>query len=409
MVWRPPPGPGGTDKFAGLSMHIGIDGGCWTNKRGYGRFLREMLEALAAEDRENRYSVFLDAAAWPEYHLGGRFRAVRVQTRRAVSQAAHAGGRRSLADVLRMSRAAAREPLDLFFYPSVYSWFPMLRRVPAVTCIHDTIAERNPAFAFDSRRHEWFWRWKVRLAIAQAHTIVTVSEYSARCLQAEWKLPPERIRVVHEAASSRFTRIDYHAPEPYILYTGGISPNKNLLMLVRAFARVRAARPGLKLILAGDYQSDGFKSSYAQLRVLIEALGLGRDVVFTGYVPDDELCLLYNGARVFVMPSFDEGFGLPALEAMACGRPVIVSSGNALEEIAAGAALIVDPRREGDLAAAIERALDDPLLAAELSRRSLERAACFSWRRAARELLDIFRETVRHRGENLRARALTST
>ncbi len=389
-------------------MHIGIDGGCWTNRRGYGRFLREMLAALAVEDRENQYSVFLDSAAYPEFHLGEPFRAVRVGTRQPVAQAAHAGGRRSLPDVLRMSCAVAGERLDLFFFPSVYSWFPLLGRVPTLTGIHDTIAERNPAFAFDSRRHERFWRWKVRLAIAQARTILTVSEYSKRCLQTERKLPPERIRVLYEAASPQFRRIECAAPEPYVLYVGGISPNKNLATLVRAFARVRAAHFGLKLILAGDYQSDGFKSSYAQLRALVEALGLGRDVVFKGYVPDDELCLLYNGARVFVMPSLDEGFGLPALEAMACGAPVIVTSGNALEEIAGGAALLVDPHQEGALPAAIQGVLDDPLFAAELSRRSLERAARFSWSRAAQELLEIFRETARHGGPSLRARALTS-
>jgi glycosyltransferase involved in cell wall biosynthesis len=378
-------------------MHIGIDGGCWTNRRGYGRFLRELLDALAVEDRVNRYSVFLDAAAYPEFRLGQPFRAVRVGTRRSVTQAAHAGGRRSFSDLLRMSRAVAKERLDLFFFPSVYSWFPLPRRVPTVTVIHDTVADRNPELAFDSRRHQQFWRWKVRLAITQARTILTVSEYSMRCLQAEWKLPPERIRVLYEAASPRFLKIAYAPVEPYILYVGGISPNKNLATLVRAFARVHAAHSGLKLILAGDYQSDGFKSSYAQLRALIEALGLGRNVVFTGYVPDDELCLLYNGARAFVMPSLDEGFGLPALEAMACGTPVIASSGNALEEIAGGAALLVDPHQEGALASAILSVLEDPLFAAEMSRRALERAAQFSWSRTARELMGIFRETARQK------------
>jgi glycosyltransferase involved in cell wall biosynthesis len=213
---------------------------------------------------------------------------------------------------------------------------------------------------------------------------------------------------VYEAASPNFRRIEYLPSEPYILYAGGISPNKNLATLVRAFARVRAAHSAFRLILAGDYQSDGFKSSHAQLRALIEALGLRRQVVFTGFVPDDELCCLYNGARVFVMPSLDEGFGLPALEAMACGTPVIVSSGNALEEIAGGAALLVDPREEGALAAAISSVIEDPLFAAELSRRSLERASQFSWSQTARQLLDIFRQAARPAGSRPGARALTS-
>jgi glycosyltransferase involved in cell wall biosynthesis len=131
-------------------------------------------------------------------------------------------------------------------------------------------------------------------------------------------------------------------------------------------------------------------------------------VVFTGFLPDDELCRLYNGARVFVMPSLDEGFGLPALEAMACGAPVIVSSGNALEEVAGGAALVVDPREEGALATCISGVLDDSLFAAELSRRSLERASQFCWSRAARQLIEIFRETSHPHNSRRIARALTS-
>jgi glycosyltransferase involved in cell wall biosynthesis len=374
-------------------MNIGIDGACWANRRGYGRFLRELLEAVAIVDRVNRYTVFFDAAVPPDFQLGDRFRPVVVPTSATVAEAASASGRRSLGDLWRMSRAVAREPLDLFFFPSVYSYFPLTARVPMVLGVHDTIADRNPRFAFSSKRHELFWRAKVRLALAQATTVLTVSDYSKRSIEAHLHVPPAKIRVLTEAASARFRKTE---PPPgagaYVLYAGGISPNKNLAALVRAWARL--PRRGFKLVLAGDYQSDGFKSCYAELRALIEEHGLGADVLFPGFVTDEELCALYSGATVFVMPSFDEGFGLPALEAMACGAPVIAAEGHALEEVVGSAGLLVDPNDDAALAQAIGSVIEDTELRIELSRRSLERAAEFSWTRAAGQLLAVFAETA---------------
>jgi glycosyltransferase involved in cell wall biosynthesis len=376
-------------------MNIGIDGACWANRRGYGRFLRELLAAVASVDRENRYTIFFDSAPHGDFDLGDRFRSVLVGTSATVSEAANASGRRSLKDLLRMSRAVSRERLDLFFFPSVYSYFPLFRRVPVVLGVHDTIADRNPQFAFSSKRHELFWRWKVRIALAQATTVLTVSEYSKRCIESYLRVPASRIRVLSEAASSRFRKTGGGEEfGDYVLYAGGISPNKNLATLIRAYARLPQRRSGLKLLLVGDYESDGFKSCYGALCRLVAELRLGGEVVFPGFVPDRRLSELYSGARLFAMPSFDEGFGLPALEAMACGAPVVASKGHALEEVVGDAGLLVDPNDEVGLAAAMESVLGDGALRAELSRRSLERAAEFSWPRAAEQLLAIFAETA---------------
>ena len=131
--------------------------------------------------------------------------------------------------------------------------------------------------------------------------------------------------------------------EPYILYVGGISPNKNLLRLIQAFEIVKGAFPQLRLILAGDHSGDGFKSCCQQLMEEIEVRGLASDVLFTGFVPEDELPALYSGASLFAFPSLDEGFGLPVLEAMACGTAVVASAGNSLEEVVGDAAVLVNP------------------------------------------------------------------
>lgn len=375
-------------------MHIGIDGGCWSNRRGYGRFLRELLEALAATDTKNEYSVFLDPAAYESFHLRGRFRPVLVSTSETVNGAARSDGHRPLADMLRMSYAVARMPLDVFFFSSVFCYFPLLRPLPTILGVHDTIADKNPQFSFASRRQHLFWKAKVKLALAQADTVLTVSEYSKQCIQRVLGIAPQRIRVLYEAASPCFRRVPAEpSNDPFFLYVGGISPNKNLTTLIRAFYGLKSAARRAQLILVGDYQSDGFKSCYAELRDLVKQLGLEQKVRFAGYVPDQELISMYNQACAFVMPSFDEGFGLPAVEAMACGAPVIVSSGNSLAEVTGDAGLLVDPHDQAGLTAAMERVLTDSDFAGTLSRKSLARAAQFSWTNAAGRLLDVFEET----------------
>jgi len=376
-------------------MHVGIDGGCWSNQRGYGRVLRELMKALGETDVSNRYTVYLDSSSYPLFDLKGPFDARRVATSQGVAESATAGSHRSPRDLLRMS-LAVREPLDLFFFPSVYSYFPLLRRIPVIVGIHDTIADRNPQFSFSSKKQEWLWRAKVRLAIAQADTILTVSQYSKRSI-AEWfHVPADRIAVMREAASPRFCVREFEAPPlPFALYVGGISPNKNLATLIRAFARSVARSQGAQLLLVGDYLSDGFKGNYAELKALVAELKVGCQVVFTGFVPDEELCRLYNTCTLFVMPSLDEGFGLPAIEAMACGRPVIVSSGNSLEEVVADAGLTVDPHNVEELAAAMDRLFSREDLRRSLGERAIRRASEFSWETAARQLLDVFEQARR--------------
>jgi glycosyltransferase involved in cell wall biosynthesis len=203
------------------------------------------------------------------------------------------------------------------------------------------------------------------------------------------------MEIVSEGVSPEFRKLDLiREAEPFVLYVGGLNPHKNIPALIRAFAKVREARAGLRLVLAGGYAEDRFKVVYQDLRELVRKLGIEDSVTFAGYVSDEELCRLYNRAALFASASLDEGFGLPVLEAMACGTPVVVNSGNAMEEIAGDAGLVVDARDEAELARAIERILGDPGLAAELSARGLRRAASFSWDESARRLLRVLEETV---------------
>ncbi len=370
-------------------MRIGIDGGCWNVKRGYGRFLRELLYAVADLGSDHEFYVFLDEAGFQEFSLGAPFHAIRVAASDTVSGAG-AASQRSIGNLLAMSLAVRRQKVDVFFFPSVYSWFPLLERTPVLLGIHDTIADKNPAFSFETTWQARMWKWKCQLAVRQATQVLTVSSYSKRCIEAQYGLPSSRIHWVHEAASKVFRQISVAAAgSRFVLYVGGISPNKNLEGLIRAYSQLKARAGGLRLVLVGDYQSDSFLSDYERLRELAVSLGLGDEVQFAGFVPDDALNQLYNQAAVFAMPSFDEGFGLPALEAMACGAPVVVSAGNSLEEIVGGAGPCVDPLDVGALAQAMDRILLDEEFARQCRSESLKRAGEFSWERCARSVVGL--------------------
>ncbi len=360
-------------------MRILIDGGCWTNGRGYGRFTRELLAALAHSPRHD-YAVLLEEQARDEYSLP--FPAACVKLSRSVGEAATSGGRRSVRDLLAMSAAAWRQRAEAIFFPSVYSYFPIWPGSRALVGVHDTMADRFPEYAFDSGAQQRFWRWKMRLALAQCRDILTVSEYSKRSIIGHWGMAPERIHVIPEAAGAIFQPRET-LKQNVILSVGGVSPNKNLAALIRAF---RKLPPGFELLIVGDYQSDGFKNCYSELA----ALATNMPVRFAGRVSDDELCRLYNEAALLAFPSVEEGFGLPAVEAMACGLPVVAHRGHAVAEVLADAGVLVDATDEAELAAALARVLDDPLLRERMRQKGFERARQFTWARAAEELQRIF-------------------
>ena len=362
---------------------------------GTADFFMRSFALYRKSDRGHQFVMFLDRAAAREMLCLPPFSVIEVALTQPISEAAKHDGNRSPMDLLRMSYAVAKERLDVFFFPTVYSYFPLLRRVPTLMGIHDTIADRNPQFAFATPRQRLMWKAKMQAALYQADLVMTVSEYSRECLTGVHGISGERIRVVPEAAASRF-----HPPsadvarERFVLYVGGISPNKNLSTLVRAMAFLNA---GICLKLVGDYQSDGFRNCYSEIRSLAETLGLASRVEFIGFVPDDELVHLYQRASLFVLPSFDEGFGLPAIEAMASGVPVIVSQGNSLAEVVGNAGLTFRADDTDGLADSMNLILNDQELWLRLSEAGLRRAALYSWDRAASTLLDVLEETSRCR------------
>ena len=386
-------------------MRFGIDASGWLNRRGFGRFTRNALTRLVESDVDTDYVLIVDSDTAARATFPSRAQVRVVETSRPPAEAAAEGSRRSLADVRRFSRAARAESLDALLFPSLHTWFPA-RGVPTVVGIHDTIADDLPSLAFPSRRDRALWQLKQRLAVRGARRLFAVSESSREAVAWRFGLPAESIAVVPEAPDPLFSpRSVEHiaealaaigARERYILYAGGISPHKNVTGLVAAFADLVAREPDPpSLVLAGALEDEVYASASAGVRSRIAQLGLNGHVLLPGFVSDEALARLYSGAALVVNPSLGEGFGLPAVEAAACGAPLVLSDLPAHRESMGDAALYVPPGDNGALAQALSRILGDDPLREELGVRAQARVAALSWDASAAALGALLREAAR--------------
>ena len=386
-------------------MRIGIDACTWANRRGYGRFTRMLVTTMVAEHPHHQFILVADqhTAADCDFPAGAQVEI--VQTREQPTQAASADSSRSPADLWKLSRAVSRLRFDAFLFPSSYSFYPLFCKTPAVVVIHDAIAEQHPKLIFPGLKSRLLWNLKSWLALRRANRLVTVSEDARNQLAAVFRRPASGIEVISEGPDPSFRPFDvteigpailekYQLPAgvPLILYVGGISPHKNLQGLLHALARIE--RSAWHVVLVGDYAGDSFFGCYKEVLELSRSLNLAERVTFTGYVGDADLVILYNLATMLVLPSFGEGFGLPVVEAMACGLPVAASNRNSLPEIVGEAGLLFDPLSQEQLAGVITRLLNDELLRNELRTRGLKRIELFSWKTSSRKLISIIEEAA---------------
>lgn len=385
-----------------MGLRIGVDACCLANGRGYGRFTREVLRRMPLLAPGDEFVCFVDAVAAERLGpLAGNVRPVIVQQSAAPTQAASADGRRSVPDMLRFTRAVARERLDVFFSPSVYTYFPLPPGLASVPTLHDTIAERFPQLTLPSRKARLFWRAKVRLAIWQSRLVLTVSEFSARDLTRVLGIPKDRIRVTVEAPADAYKpsaaadiaaaaqRLELPPGARWFIYVGGFNPHKRLDTVVRAHgqlaARYVAAAP--YLILVGSAENDAFYKNVENIKQEIATAGTGHLVRWAGYVPDEQLRHLHSGALGLVLVSECEGFGLPAIEAAACGAPVIATRQSPLPELLQGGGIFVDAGNESALAEAMDVLLTDEPSRLVMGARARERASDLTWESSARAVL----------------------
>jgi glycosyltransferase involved in cell wall biosynthesis len=280
---------------------------------------------------------------------------------------------------------------------------------PSVVTIYDVISARYPKY-LPSWRARMGFELTTRLALATSRHILTLSEASKRDLISLYQVRPDQINVTLLAADGHFRpqspsalatiRHKYHLPQYYVLYLGTNKPHKNLRTLIDAWSVIvgklsmaGALRSEISLVLAGREDP-----RYPEVRHQIRELGLEESVQFVNNVADSDLPALYAGATLFVFPSLIEGFGLPVLEAMACGIPVICSNTSSMPEVTGDAALLVPPIDVAAWVGAINRVLDDEMLHDDLVARSLARAALFSWKKVAWETLEVYQLVAHSKG-----------
>ena len=266
--------------------------------------------------------------------------------------------------------------------------------------IHDCIHLMFPQYLPGRLAHAYA-RMSMWSAVRKSDRILTVSEASKRDILKFFDIPPEKVAVIYNAIDERFLmppdeertdaiRQRYQLDHPFLLYIGNIKPHKNLERLIEAFGRVRAnGLSELRLIIIGDEIS-----KYPPLRQAVHRHRLNKFVRFLGFQPYETLAVFYRLARAFVFPSIYEGFGLPPLEAMACGAPVVTSNVSSLPEIAGGAAILVDPYDPDSIADGIARAVTDEALRAQLVARGLARARDFSWEQSVKAIHHIYMDVL---------------
>ncbi len=299
-------------------------------------------------------------------------------------------------------RVLRHRQADLYHTP--YYLMPYRTGVPTVLTVYDLIPLLFPEHV--SRRARWLFRWTMALALRSATHVLAISQNTLNDLQKVFSIPPEKTTFVPLAPDPIFfprspveveaVRRKYALPETFVLYVGSNKPHKNLVRLIEAWSHltqytIRNTFYALRftLVIAGVWDS-----RYPEARLLAEARGL-ETIRWLGPVPEADLPALYSAATVFVFPSLYEGFGLPVLEAMACGTPVACSDTSSLPEVVGDAALTFPPTNPQAIAGSLARLLQDADLRAELRERGLHQAARFSWERTAAQTLALYRTITR--------------
>lgn len=366
-------------------MRIAIDAhSVGTGLGGNESYATNLIEALATIDSVNEYTLYVTrpeavrkfSQRWPNF--------VVRQTRPHTPL---------IRIPLTLSAELRKNPVDVLH---VQFTAPPFAPCPVVVSIHDLSFEHLPETF--KRRSRAQLRLTVRRSARKATHILALSEHARSDIVATYGIPPDRVTAIPLAAADRFepvvderelqrVRHTYGIAGDYILTVGSIQPRKNLGRLIAAYARLRtdAKVGGPQLVIVG-------RQAWLVGETLraIRDSGFSDSIILTGYVPDDDLPALYSGARCFVYPSFFEGFGLPPLEAMKCGVPVIAGNRTSLVEVVGDAGILVDPLDPQAIASGLSQVLGDEELREELGSRGLERSRLFNWRETAKRTLEVY-------------------
>ncbi len=371
-------------------MRIAIDAHSVGAKlAGNESYATNLIEALARVDSVNEYTLYVTTAE-ARARFSQRWPNFRIQTTLPHTPL--------IRIPLTLATELRKRPVDVLH---VQFTAPPFSPCPVVVSVHDLSFEHLPQTF--NRRSRTQLRLTVRHSVRRAARILTLSEHTRRDMIETYGTSPERITAIPLAAPSYFGRVReerelqrvrhiYGIEGDYILCVSSIQPRKNLPRLVRAYESLRNKRgPGKlpKLVLVGKCAW-----LYDETLRSIEEGRMKDSVILTGYVPQSDLPALYSGSICFVYPSYFEGFGLPPLEAMKCGAPVIAGNRTSLPEVVGDAGILVDPYDVNAIAAAIERLIDDPDYRQQLRVKGLARSSVFDWNETARRTLDVYEQVV---------------
>jgi glycosyltransferase involved in cell wall biosynthesis len=382
-------------------MRIGIDARFLTHpqKGGFKTYTENLVNALACVDDSNEYILYLDR----EPEQSTRIPQQANFSYKVLKQLPGIG--MPWREQVGIGLQTVRDRLDLLHSPCLTA--PLLHGCPLVITIHDTIwlfpqkYSRTNTFSLQWKLMEWYQITIPRVASRHASAILTVSQLSKDDIVRHLGIDPASIHVTHAAVSPFFQPVEDpgHAPSlrtkygldmKYILGIGSADPRKNIETLVNSYALLPEslrAEYHLAIVWTASVLAESISAR-------IQDLGIGQYVHFVYRVPNEDLVFLYNEASLFVFPSLYEGFGLPVLEAMACGTPVVAANTSSIPEIAGDAALLVEARDTHGIAEAMAHVLSDDKLAAEMVQNGLKRNAMFSWEKCARETLFVYRQTL---------------
>lgn len=362
-------------------MNIGIDGSRITtaDRTGVDGYTYNLINSLGKVDNQNKYIIYFNKI--PQYFdishpsIVTRY----IPLTRFWTQ-------------IRLAFECLIKPPEILFVPA--HTIPVIRRpkVKTIVTIHDLGAE------FLAEYHQFpqkiYLNWSTKYVAKNATHIIAVSENTKKDLIKQFKVNPKRISIVHEAVNTDIfyprnnteienVRKEFGLTKPYLLFVGTIQPRKNLLALIKAFSKIK--NKNIDLVLAGK---PGWLCE--EIYQAPEKFGVENRVKFLGYVPEEKLPALYSGAQIFTFPSLYEGFGLPLLEAMATGLPVLTSNSSAMPEVSGGNALLVNPKKIESISSGLNYLLSSPLKRQKLRKNGFEWVKNFTWEKTALETIAVF-------------------
>jgi len=367
---------------------------------GVGTYIRNVVRTLGRLDHNNPYFLIGPPAKVEEIGpLPSNFHTVPLVAPEP-----------SIKGYLEFRSALKKLDCDLVHVPNLFS-VPRALPCPYVMTVHDMVEHMARA-----RQQTGFWgAWHLQMTkrvLRGAARIFAVSNFTRTEIEKIFAIPSSRIEVVYNAIDDRFlhghaSAADrdliaqrYQVTYPFLLYAGRISPHKNVVRMIEAFSALKTelerdkAYPDLKLIIIGDDLSGN-----PDLRRTVVRSGVQNDVRFLGFIPIEVLRIFYDEAKIFVFPSLYEGFGLPPLEAMAHGTPVVTSNVSSLPEVVGNAAVLVNPENVFEIMRALHRVLTDQALRDRMKERGYQQVTRFSWELSVRRVLDVYRQVAREGGE----------